>query len=176
MNNFFSNKTKSGFTLIETLVAIMIFIVALSALLALVKNSVTSGSYNKNEVIATYLAEEGADYIRNVRDEMVKINSSMSPTPWPDFTDEILSMSKSGCDVGTFNNGCSLDIYASGRKLIPCPSTCPSMTISGKPFRRKISVMSPSSEVLLIKVEVFWYNGPDLRTRTLTTALYDWVL
>ena len=68
MNNKKFFKNKSGFTLLETLVAIMLFVIALSALLALVRDSVTSATYTKNDVVATYLAQEGIDYIRNIRD------------------------------------------------------------------------------------------------------------
>lgn len=174
-NIFKNNKTK-GFTLLETMVAIMLFVLALSALLALVKDSVTSAIYNKNEVIATYLAQEGIDYIRNVRDEMVFVSPTMSP--WADFTDEIMSSSKSGCDGGLPTDpGCELDTLVwSNYDLKQCLVTCPTMNVSGKLFRRRITATNPSPDSLLIKVEVTWYNGTTQRSRILTTSLYNWAL
>jgi hypothetical protein len=179
-NNFFKKiniklglSEQSGFTLLETMVAIMLFIIALSALLALVRDSVTSATYTKNEVVATYLAQEGIDYIRNVRDEMVYVNPSISP--WSDFVTEIGTTR--GC--GTVG-GCHLDLY-SFNKLTVCPVsplTCPVIPIqpNSKPFIRKITTMSMGTDVLLVKVEVSWLNGSTTRTRTLTTSLYNWAL
>ena len=125
MNNKKFFKNKSGFTLLETLVAIMLFVIALSALLALVRDSVTSATYTKNDVVATYLAQEGIDYIRNVRDEMVHVNPTAQP--WTDFTTFI--MSTSSCSTG-----CELNVY-NATKLGPYANT----PIFAK-FTRKITM------------------------------------
>lgn len=170
------SKSNKGFTLLETLVAIMLFVVALSALLALVKDSVTSATYNKNELVATYLAQEGIDYVRNMRDEIVHVNGG----PWSDFVSSLTSSVPPGVncnDNGSTSFGCSLDVYSLSNKMTECPSLCPTTNISGKLFRRKITVMSPSTnDVVLVKVEVFWYNGTNERSRVLTTSLYNWAL
>jgi prepilin-type N-terminal cleavage/methylation domain-containing protein len=173
-NNFFKKiNSKSGFTLLETMVAIMLFVIALSALLALVRDSVTSSTYTRNEVVATYLAQEGVDYIRNIRDEMVYVNPTISP--WSDFTYQINTTG--GCGTA---GGCHLDLY-SLNKLTACPippSTCPTTPIqpNNKPFIRKITTMAMGTDALLVKVEVTWLNGSLTRTRTLTTSLYNWAL
>ncbi len=179
-NNFFKKtnkalglRTQAGFTLLETMVAIMLFVIALSALLALVRDSVTSAAYTRNEVVATYLAQEGIDYIRNIRDQMVYVNPTISP--WTDFVTEIGTTR--GC--GSLN-GCHLNLY-DFNKLTACPVsplTCPTIPIqpNNKPFIRKITTMSMGTDALLVKVEVSWLNGTTTRTRTLTTSLYNWSL
>lgn len=160
----------SGFTLLETMVAIMLFIIALSALLALVRDSVTSASYTRNEVVATYLAQEGIDYIRNIRDQNVYVNPTASP--WTDFVTEIKTNSGCGTSAGCYLN---LDNFS---KLTPCAIPCQTIQVSSdnKPFIRKITTMDIGTDVLLVKVEVTWLNGTNTRTRTLTTSLYNWVL
>lgn len=169
-------KNQRGFTLVETLVAILIFVLALSALLALVKDSVTSAIYTKNEMIATYLNQESIDYIRNIRDEIVKINPNPSSNPWNDFTYEILDASRGGCDINLVNPGCELFIGDPFAELRPCPPDgCNPIFIDDKPFRRKITA-SGVGDVLLIKTEIFWYNGLNQRSRVLTTSLYNWAI
>lgn len=180
MNNNFFKKTNNksglfvqGFTLLETMVAIMLFIIALSALLALVRDSVTSAAYTRNEVVATYLAQEGIDYIRNIRDEMVYVNPSISP--WSDFITEI----DTNRSCGT-SNGCHLNLY-DVNKLTGCPAVCQTTIVSpgNKPFIRKITTKpmgTMGNDALLVKVEVSWLNGTTTRTRTLTTSLYNWAL
>lgn len=172
MNNFtninkkiFSSKINrlAGFTLLETLVAILLFTVALSALLALVRDSVTTATYTKNEVVATYLAQEAVDYIRNQRDEIVKINALSSITPWTDFTNNL------PCSLG-----CELDVYDM-TPIKTCVGNCFPMNISGKNFRRTIYTKD-MGDAFLVKVEVVWANGTNQRTKILTTSLYNWAL
>lgn len=167
MNRFFT-KINKGFTLLETLVAILLFTIALAALLALVRDSVTSATYTKNEVVATYLAQEGVDYIRNIRDTMVHVNPQ-PPSPWVNFTD---FLNLQGCSN---SSGCSLDIY-SATKLNSCLGVCTPMIISGKSFRRTINTTTSGTDAVLVKVEVTWVNGTTQRTKTLTTSLYNWSL
>ncbi|MFA6273001.1 MAG: prepilin-type N-terminal cleavage/methylation domain-containing protein [Candidatus Paceibacterota bacterium] len=63
--------TKKGFTLIETLVAIAILLLAVTAPLSLANKSLNSASLSKQQIIASFLAQEAMEYIRNVRDENV---------------------------------------------------------------------------------------------------------
>lgn len=174
-NNSLNNK-KSGFTLLETMVAIMLFILAISALLALVSDSVTSATYNKNEIVATYLAQEGIDYVRNIRDEMVHVNPSS--TPWADFVTSVTSSIPPSSDCDGVN-GCYLDYLKApslGSSFTPTDYIVPIYNGSQtKPFTRKITVQS-LTDVILVKVEITWLNGNTTRTKVLTTSLYNWAL
>lgn len=57
-----------GFTLVETLVAISIFIIALVGMLNITGGSIADTGYAKDKIVANYLASEGIEYIRNLRD------------------------------------------------------------------------------------------------------------
>lgn len=168
MNKFiFKNK---GFTLVETLVSIILFTIALSALLALVKDSVTSASYLKNEVVGTYLAQEAVDYIRNVRDEIIHV--PVTAGLWSDFLTEVNV--KGGCKEPSW---CKLDVYAFSNQIEPCTAIeCGIIDMAGKRFQRRITTQEIAADALLIKVEVSWNNGPNKKTKTLTSALYNWSL
>jgi prepilin-type N-terminal cleavage/methylation domain-containing protein len=57
-----------GFTLIETVVAILILSLTVGALLTLTANSIFSVRYARNQIVANNLAQESLEYIRNSRD------------------------------------------------------------------------------------------------------------
>lgn len=57
-----------GFTLLEVLVAVAILAIGIGALVALVAASLASIPISKQKFIATYLAQEGIEVVRNIRD------------------------------------------------------------------------------------------------------------
>lgn len=61
-------KNQTGQTLIEMLIAIFILIVALTATIVLVTTSIRAGRDSINRLIATNLAREGLEIVRNIRD------------------------------------------------------------------------------------------------------------
>ncbi|MFA6301478.1 MAG: prepilin-type N-terminal cleavage/methylation domain-containing protein [Candidatus Paceibacterota bacterium] len=79
--NFFSN----GFTLIETLVAISIFTMSILGLMSVIASGITDTSYAKQKMAASYLAQEGIEYVRNMRDTSVLSNPSGSQAGWDRF-------------------------------------------------------------------------------------------
>jgi len=58
----------NGFTLVETLVSIAIFSISILGILSVLASGVTNTTYAKNKMIAGYLAQEGIEYVRNLRD------------------------------------------------------------------------------------------------------------
>ena len=68
-----------GFTLIETLFAILIFSAALISLLAISSKGISATNEVKNETTAYYLAQEGLEVVRNIRD-----NNFLSNSVWTD--------------------------------------------------------------------------------------------
>ena len=61
-------KAKEGFTLVESLVAIAVFTVGISAAIFVIQQSFFVGARVKNKIIAAHLAQEGIEVIRNIRD------------------------------------------------------------------------------------------------------------
>ena len=60
-------KTK-GFTILEVILAIFILTVAVFASFSLIQQTVVGVSLNQSKLIAYYLAQEGVENIRNIRD------------------------------------------------------------------------------------------------------------
>jgi prepilin-type N-terminal cleavage/methylation domain-containing protein len=64
-------RKSGGFTLVEVLVAIFIFSLAITALMAALASGISDTTYAKQKMTATYLAQEGIEYMRNMRDDYV---------------------------------------------------------------------------------------------------------
>jgi type II secretory pathway pseudopilin PulG len=58
-----------GFTLVETLIAISILILAVTGAFAAAQNGISSAIFSKDQIVAFYLAQEGVEHIRNLRDQ-----------------------------------------------------------------------------------------------------------
>lgn len=68
---------KKGFTIIETLVAISILLIAIAGPLTIAAKGLFSSYYSRDEVTAFYLAQEGIEYFRNLRD-----TNTLNGQPW----------------------------------------------------------------------------------------------
>jgi len=199
MNEKFKIKNKGltrtakqgGFTLIETLVAVLILTISLSAILTLITSSIFYARYAKNETIATYLAQEAIDHIRNDRDTM-----AFQGGDWLGFLDDYGYTQQARC----FSlEGCYLDANQWG--MSNKPKKCDANTgcdyfyydesatggtyynynkNKGVPsfFRRtiKMNTDSPANGIdeLIVEVKIEWLNGGSPRSQTLTTSLLKW--
>lgn len=79
-NNF--KRNNSGFTLIETLVAVLVLVLGLLGPLALAAQSISAGRLSRNRLIAANLAQEGIELVRNLRDENIIVQA-----PWQGLRD-----------------------------------------------------------------------------------------
>ncbi len=115
---------KRGFTLIETLVAVTIVTLATVGPLT-VANSTLVATYNAREQLtASYLAQEGIEYVRAIRDNAYLDAYSIggSPVAWNDLLTGNGALSLTACR----NSYCTLDAigtsfgYGSGRAIRTC--------------------------------------------------------
>lgn len=93
------NKNNRGFTLIETLVAISVLIVAVVVPLRIVSQSVKSATYNRERLTAVYIAQEGLELMHQKRD-----NDALST-----YTDKwgwVATSTNAGCGNPS---GCSIE-------------------------------------------------------------------
>ncbi len=80
------HSTDSGFTLIETLVSLLIFSVSIAAMIFVTSHGVADATYAKNKLVASYLAQEGIELVRYARDSDVLANKD---TGWGQFVSDI---------------------------------------------------------------------------------------
>lgn len=113
MNNKFKiiNK-KNGFTLIETMVALTIITFAILGPISLATYSIKMSTLSKNNVIASFLAQDAMEYIKNWRD-----NNYLNSENW--------LFKLNACN----NSDCYLDTTipwdVSGTAIANCAGSCP---------------------------------------------------
>jgi prepilin-type N-terminal cleavage/methylation domain-containing protein len=61
-------KYKKGFTLMETLVAISILMLAIAGPLTVAQKGLSGAAYAKDQITAYYLAQDAVEFVRSVRD------------------------------------------------------------------------------------------------------------
>jgi Tfp pilus assembly protein PilV len=64
-----------GFTIIETLVAVTILMIAVAGPLVVASKGLNAALYARDQVIASYLAQESMEAIKNQRDNNINIKS-----------------------------------------------------------------------------------------------------
>lgn len=64
----FPKKRFGGFTLVETLVALLILSTGIMGIFVLISRDLSIASLIKNELIASHLTQEGIEVVRNLRD------------------------------------------------------------------------------------------------------------
>ncbi len=179
---------KRGFTLLETLIAIFIFVLAVTAILSLVGDSVNNTSSLKDTITASYLADEAMDYIRNDRDTISfqhQYNGSQNGD-WSTFNAKY-----SGCFT---SDGCELDMFADYVQQCQNGLCTPIRFFTGAAqkyygffgpamngdittFERKIRFVYPAnaSDKFVMIVTVSWKNKTGYtRQKVYIGALYNW--
>lgn len=177
MNYSFTIKHQ-GFTLIETLFAVLIFSAALISLMSISAKGISATSQVRNETTAYYLAQEGIEVARAMRDDNIA-----ALTNWnAGFFD-------SNGAICTDSNPCT--VYYNGGTLLPlinrCSGSCEVFINSigrfddtGDPsgFQRKITI-SPGSgargnEEMIISSVVTWQAKKINRSVELKTIMKKW--
>ncbi len=195
MYKFFHKKNnKGGFTLVETLIAISIFSLSILALMSVLGQGISSTNYAKKKIVASYLAQEGIEYIRNMRDTYVLYGAS-SQTGWDSFITKITANS---CTTdGCYFNPDNIDYIDNTQAVIdmtisPCsPSRCSNAPLfynssTGKynysllgtnsGYTRKITatlIGSPANEIK-ISSTVYWTQGSGDSDVSFSENLFNW--
>jgi type II secretory pathway pseudopilin PulG len=97
---------KKGFTLLEALVAVSILMVAVVAPMTVAQKGLSSANYSKSQMIASYLAQDAIEYIKNVRDQVAIRNNFDWTKLWDGNESPNLStcLGGGGCEIDT-NSG-----------------------------------------------------------------------
>jgi prepilin-type N-terminal cleavage/methylation domain-containing protein len=206
MKIFKKNLNQSfGFTIIETMVAVFILAIALTAVLNLTAQSLFTARYARNEITANYLAQEAADYIRNQRDSTAFLNNAGS-NGWIDFLGDFGYPSTSYPSTTCFTtDGCYFNVDSSIPSVSLCSISNPSFGVTKCPilkynknggakgfyyygssgtdmnpnsnFKRKVYMVKSTNNVneVFIYITIEWMNGNLVRSKTLNFSLLNWL-
>ncbi|MFH1643260.1 MAG: prepilin-type N-terminal cleavage/methylation domain-containing protein [Patescibacteria group bacterium] len=87
------NNFKKGFTMIEMIIALSVFSIGIIGVFSLISVTASSLDNISNQLIASYLAQEGMEIVRNIRDSnFLKINQGEAIN----WDDGLLSHTDSG--------------------------------------------------------------------------------
>ena len=105
-----------GFTLIETMVAISILTLAIAGPMFVADRSIVAAQNARDQLVATYLAQEGIEHVRAMRDNAYLAayhtgGTNISNTAWNDFLTGTAASSISRCIAP---ETCTLDPVSGG--------------------------------------------------------------
>ncbi len=167
--NFLNFNQQSGFTLVEAMAAMMIAIVGIIGAYELVNRSLSMANVASNKFVALYLASEGLEIARNIRDtNYLKIyHDGSNAANWNDELSDCLG-------------GCGADYTSPELSSGTCDDP---LKLSGGFFgygtgvvvsyRRKITVVEQPNYMEVVS-EVSWSDGSGNHVETVAENLYNW--
>tara|TARA_B100000508_G_scaffold141011_1_gene145046 strand:+ start:10650 stop:11240 length:591 start_codon:yes stop_codon:yes gene_type:complete len=187
--------SQSGFSLVETLVAITILLLVIIGPMTISMNTSRSTSFASEQVVAFFLAQEGIEIAQKARDDLI-LNAFLPPadvnysaTPWSTFAD-----SASGPYANCFSStGCALDMLDGGGVSLS-PATCSgsacrmyydstreltryNLDSSGTiaPYSRSVTFTAVAPHEIQVVSRVYWRTGSrrDFQEVILETSLFN---
>lgn len=179
MNNY-KNKTK-GFTLLETLVALSILIIAITVTFTAAQNGLAAAIEARDQVVAFNLAQEGVEMVRNLRDE-----NGLQGIPW------LTGLSVQVSDPCYFGKSCIVDATTKTFSACASPGNCSNLlqdkntsssqygmfgynsSWSPTVFNREITLNQVSSNEVRITVVMTWINRSVQRQFKIHESIFNW--
>ena len=134
--------TQKGFTLIETMVAVTIIALAIAGPLTTASRAIVAGELSRDQFVASYLAQEGIEYVRAMRDDeflaLYPPQPGTAATAWNNFLNGVSAGSIAGCRATT----CTLDpAKAMNQALASCSgSACTPLYLSNGIYTQQSTI------------------------------------
>jgi len=179
-------KNQKGFTLVETLVAIGILSLSLAGTFTAAQNGLQNSTFAKDQITASYLAQEAVEYIKNIRDQnsLASLNSQATGGAAQNW---LTGLSAQASDPCYFGKTCMIDVPL--KNVSSCPGswgTCPVLLqdpVSGlfgytagwtaTRFKREVQFRSISANEVMVTVSMSWTSGSFSKTVNVTEDLFN---
>lgn len=166
-----------GFTLIETMIAVTILSLSIAGPLFTASRAIVAAQISRDQLTASYLAQEGIEYVRILRDNeylaLYPPGTLTSTTAWNNFNASAISSCASPniCTLGPAQGNGTLPVAV-------CPGgTCSasfSLSTPGTPFKRTLQKVNVSSTDEKIMSSVSWSFHGVTYTVSVTDHLTPW--
>jgi prepilin-type N-terminal cleavage/methylation domain-containing protein len=175
---------RKGFTLLETLVAVLILTTAIAGPLSIASRSLHNSIIARDQITAFFLAQDAVEFVRFGRD-----TNKLEGADWITDSGGTLGVDLTNCTGG---NTCYLDSTKNSPATpTVCSSACPVMNydrtnsrftyaavggnIVATPFTRQVVMTQVASTEYKIAVSVTWLDsGARSHTVTVTENILDW--
>ncbi len=171
------NNKEKGFTLLELLISVFILTVGILGAYVAIQKSATIANYSYNRLTAAYLAQEGIEIIRNIKDTNL-LEGLAGENDW---------------DEGLVSNDYEIE-YADSQNPDPnlmrtCPLPCDFNDLNPlrrddsfysygatneTKFKRKVSV-EVGIDFINITATVYWQDGTKIREFKVWDKFYNWL-
>ncbi len=171
-------KTKKnlGFTLVEVLIACFVIVVGVIASYIVIQQIFSQTFEASKRLTAVYLAQEGAEIARNIRDTgwiqdsgwgNNGLNVGYHEAEYLDF-----SLDSCGACDGTRDDFDRLSFLKKGSPFYSYSSG------ESSPYKRRITIerpaVGPNAGAIIVTVDVMWKQRRNFRQVTIQSFLYDW--
>lgn len=151
-----------GFTLIETVVAIFLLTVGVVGSFTLMQKVTSFASISSSQFVASYLAQEGIEIIRNIRD-----TNYLERQAWDNGIGAAASFHLDYRSQVFPDETCGNYLRHNGNFFI-CS------TDSSSKFQRQITVEKPASDKMVVSVIVSWSERGNAHQVVAQTELRNW--
>jgi type II secretory pathway pseudopilin PulG len=164
-------EAQKGFTLIEVVTAVFIAIVGVVGTYGLVNYSLGLANDASMRLAATYLAKEGLEVARNIRNTNYTANYMGEHVDW----DRNLKNCSGGCGVDYKSDALlpsckNNNLYINDEGFYQCAAS-----EQASPYKRTITIDYSQFNVLKVDSRVEWLHGGKSSFVTASENLYNWL-
>ncbi len=165
-SNSHNNK---GFTLLEVIFAMFVLLIGILAVYILIQNSISKSRQSSFRLTAAYLAQEGIEIVRNLRDQNWLKGNDWDAGIGDCNGENFYQLQYNDSSLGVCGNQ---DVYL---KVINNQYYAYRETGNVSPFIREIRITHNGSDEIDVEVRVYWdYKGEKKGPIVVEGKLYNW--
>lgn len=158
------NKKQKGFTLVEIIVGLSIVSIGVLGVFSMVSRFSDYSKVIRDSFVASYLAQEGVEIVKNIRDSN-KLKNDEVNYPW----NLGLTQCSNGCE-GSYDSN-KLDVFfEDGRNLYLSDNGYKYNDGTKTYYRRRITIgAGENDDEMVVRVDVYWED----KSITLISNVYN---
>lgn len=166
--HFKQDKKGRGFTLLEVIAAIFVITVGVIGGMTAIQRTITLISFSFSQLTAAYLAQEGIEIVRNIRDgNWLKGSPWNDGLPQGDWEADYQTQALNDDYDGDYLNLIDID----GDGFDDFYSYSPGTQTK---FKRKITIIPDGPNILRVSTEITWSERGTFQSFSAQENLYKW--